>query len=260
MTRSESGKFVGKLPTNLTNPYRGKKVVSRVPWFQIQYELDPGPVNILTPPKAVVSWDPSHPVYYHHAKTIVNFKDHQFLWGVMVDASLHKKPTIRHRVKRRFKQALSDYIRELGWDLLGQPEKKSANETLHGALQLRVTSADPWAARELPWPEVQELAKWALDKFLEARKKNNTGPTNEKEAAALRRKHEAEQQRIHDRASSRPWDGSYKIQHPDMKPAVQTRMPYKFRNQSPPVRFPRDADGKEKSLPFQPAMIRRQVS
>jgi hypothetical protein len=170
------------------------------------YELDPGPINILSNPNAAMTFDEGHPVYHRNIRAVASFKSNEFHFGVMVDASLHKKATIRHGVKRRFKQALLDYMREIGWDPLGQPKKKTALETLHGALLIKISDADPWAARELPWPEVQELSKWALDQFIEARNKNDTTTRNaDEESAALLRKLAEDRQRVYDLAYKTPW-------------------------------------------------------
>jgi hypothetical protein len=276
MTRSESGVFEGTQPVHVANKYRGERAYSKFPWFHIQYETDPGPVNILSNPHASMTFDPAHPVYHMNLKRIGEFDPRQFNFAVTVQTSLHKKPTIRHGVKRRFKQALADYLRELGWDVLGQPQKKAANEHLHGALLLKIGAEDPWAARELPWPEVQALSKWALDTFMKARNENDTSTgSTEEQAAALRKKLADERARIRDKAFNRPWNGSQRpmgsqFRKPDdytsadAPSAVQTRRSGRGRDRtvtlSPPVRFSKGPDGKQIPREFDPAMIRRQVS
>jgi hypothetical protein len=141
---------------------------------------------------------------------------------------------------------------------------------------VKISSEDPWAARELPWPEVQKLSRWALDSFLAARNKNDTSAgSTEEEAAVLRKKLADDRERIRRQAFSRPWNGEKKLvaspfrtpdnyTSADALSAVQTRLSggdrARTKTLSPPVRFSVGPDGKQIPRAFDPAMIRRQVS
>jgi hypothetical protein len=174
-----------------------RRVNSCEPWLHIQFEIDPGPNNIITNPSGNKITDQSHPVYYKMQQKMLDFNQNQLHWSVMVSTALHKKPTIRHRVKRRFKQAIKDLLRELGYNEVGEPDAKAANENIHGTILVVISAADPWAAREYPWPKVQALARWTLDTFLRAR--GQPDKLSDVEAEARRKRLTAEEELIRTR-------------------------------------------------------------
>lgn len=95
-----------------------------------------------------------------------------FHWTVRVPVGMHKKPTIRHRVKRRFKHSFLEDLKESGWDTDGKPLRRDSElAPLTGAVCLNVSDADPWAAREIDWDGVKELTRWAVKKVVEVQAK-----------------------------------------------------------------------------------------
>jgi hypothetical protein len=92
MTRSESGVFEGTQPVHVANRYRGTKLRSEVEWFKIQYELDPGPINILSNPNAAMTFDPAHPVYHQNLRRIGEFDPKQFNFAITVRRPSTRSP------------------------------------------------------------------------------------------------------------------------------------------------------------------------
>jgi hypothetical protein len=88
-------------------------------------------------------------------------------------------------------------LRELGYNEQGEPGAKAANENIHGAILMIISAADPWAAREYPWPKVQAMVRWTLDTFLKAR--GQPDKLDDVEAEARRKRLAAEEELIRTR-------------------------------------------------------------
>lgn len=153
-----------------TGSIHGRFVRSPSPFLAFVWERNPGAFNCTNRTStSTLLMDTAHPTHQKTMRMAANFDINQFHWTVVVPAGLHKKPCIRHRVKRRFKHAFKEELKARGWDETGNPLRKFANEQLNGAMSILISSHDSWAAREVEWKEVVKLMKWTLDQFLQMR-------------------------------------------------------------------------------------------